>query len=191
MSYIEYRSLLFEIGRQLDQHDRRQLLHMCKLEDEADDIPDALSFLKRLEEKNQLTIDRLGDLEDVLRSLKEYYMLEKLKNVEIKRKEYNNLLAKISCALGDDERNHLEQLTNICRRETSLELEENIPNVRTLFKKLEKCGCLGFRSLDLLKEILTEIERQDLVKEIEDFEERRNKKDTSERNEGKDFCLLL
>ena len=191
MSHIAYNSLLSEIGRQLDQHDRRQLLETCGLDDDADNIPNARSLLRKLEEKNQLTIDRVGDLEDVLVSLEEFSLLEKLKNFEIKRKEYNNLLAKISRSLDGDERNHLEQLINICRRETSLELEENISNVRTLLKKLEKGRYLGFRNLDLLKEILTEIERQDLVKEIEDFEERRNKNDTSERDKGKDFCLLL
>ena len=191
MSYFAYNSLLSETGRQFDQHDRRQLLETCGLEDDADDIPNARSLLRKLEEKNQLTIDRLGGLEEILESLEEFSLLGKLKKFEMKRKEYNNLLAQISRALDGDERNHLEQLINICRRETSLELEENIPNVRTLLKKLEKRGCLGFRSLDLLKEILTEIERQDLVKEIEDYEERRNKKDISERNKGKDFCLLL
>ena len=191
MSYFAYNSLLSETGRQLDQHDRRQLLETCGLENDADDIPNARSLLRKLEEKNQLTIDRLGGLEEILESLEEFSLLGKLKKFEMKRKEYNSLLAQISRALDGDERNHLEQLINICRRETSLELEENIPNVRKLFQKLEKSGCLGFRSLDLLKEILTEIERQDLVKEIENYEEQRNKKDTSERNKGKYFCLLF
>ena len=158
---------------------------MCGLEDEAYTIPDAYSLLERLHEKNRLGIDRLAVLEEVLENLGEYFLLEKLKGFEKKRKEYTNLLAKVSGALDSDERNHLEQLKDICKRETSLELDESISEIRTLFRELEKHGSLGFRTLDFLKKILTEIEREDLAKEIEEYEERQNKNDAGERREGK------
>ena len=185
MSYYTYRGLLSKIGRQLSQHDHQQLLETCGLDDEADTIPDARSLLKILEEKSQLGIDRLGVLKEVLATLDEFFLLEKLIEFEKKRKEYKNLLAKVSSALDSDERNHLEQLTDICKRETSIELDESISNVRTLFKELEKHGSLGFRRLDFLKEILTEIEKEDLVREIEEYEQRRNNKDKAERRKGK------
>ena len=185
MSDIAYRGLLFEIGQKLTQRDRQQLLVMCGLEDEADNLPDARSLLKRLERKSQLGIDRLGVLEEVLAAFGEFSLLEKLEEFEKKRKEYTNLLAKVSHALDSDERNHLEQLKDICKRETSLELDESISEIRTLFKELEKHGRLGFRTLDFLKKILTEIEREDLVREIEEYEERRNKNDAAERRKGK------
>lgn len=51
--------------------------------------------------------------------------------------------------------------------------------------KLEKHGSLGFRRLNFMKRILTEIDKEDLVREIEDYEKRRNKKDASERSKGK------
>ena len=38
---------------------------------------------------------------------------------------------------------------------------------------------------DHLKEILTETERQDLLKEVQDFEKRRNEEDEFERRKGK------
>ena len=185
MSDVAYRGLLFEIGEKLEQHDHPKLLAVCGLKDEADNLPDAHSLLEKLEGKSQLGIDRLGDLEDVLASLDELSLLEKLKEFEKKRKEYTNLLAKVHGALDSDERIHLEQLKVICKREKSMELDESISNVRKLFKELEKHGSLGFRRFDFLKEILTEIKKEDLVRDIEEYEERRNKNDAGERRKGK------
>ena len=185
MSSVAYKGLLFKVARQLSQHDHQQLLEMCGLDDEAENILDARSLIKRLEEKSQLGIDRLGVMEEVLATLDELSLLEKLKEFEKKRKEYTNLLAKVHGALDSDERIHLEQLKDICKRETSMELDESISNVRTLFKELEKHGSLGFRRLDFLKEILTEIEKEDLVREIEEYEQRRNKNDAAQRRKGK------
>ena len=174
MSSVAYKDLLFKVARQLSQHDHQQLLEMCGLDDEAENILDARSLIKRL-----------GVMEEVLVTLNELSLLEKLKEFEKKRKEYTNLLAKVHGALDSDERIHLEQLKDIFKRETSMELDESISNVRTLFKELEKHGSLGFRRLDFLKEILTEIEKEDLVREIEEYEQRRNKNDAAERRKGK------
>ena len=185
MSSVAYKGLLFKVARQLSQHDHQQLLEMCGLDDEAENILDARSLIKRLEEKSQLGIDQLGVMEEVLATLDELSLLEKLKEFEKKRKEYTNLLAKVHGALDSDERIHLEQLKDIFKRETSIELDESISNVRTLFKELEKHGSLGFRRLDFLKEILTEIEKEDLVREIEEYEQRRNNNDAAERRKGK------
>ena len=185
MSDVAYRGLLFEIGEKLEQHDHPKLLAVCGLKDEADNLPDAHSLLERLEGKSQLGIDRLGYLEEVLATLDKLSLLEKLKEFEKKRKEYTNLLAKVHGALDSDERIHLERLKDICKREKLMELDESISNVRTLFEELEKHGSLGFRRLDFLKEILTEIEKEDLVREIEEYEQRRNKNDAAQRRKGK------
>ena len=185
MSSVAYKGLLIKVARQLSQHDHQELLEMCGLDDEAENILDARSLIKRLEEKSQLGIDQLGVMEEVLATLDELSLLEKLKEFEKKRKEYTNLLAKVHGALDSDERIHLERLKDIFKRETSIELDESISNVRTLFKELEKHGSLGFRRLDFLKEILTEIEKEELVREIEEYEQRRNKNDEAERRKGK------
>ena len=66
-----------------------------------------------------------------------------------------------------------------------MELDESISNIRTLFEELEKHESLDFYALDFLKEILTEIEKEDLVKEIEEYEQRRNKNDRAEIRKGK------
>ena len=185
MSSVAYKGLLIKVARQLSQHDHQELLEMCGLDDEAENILDARSLIKRLEEKSQLGIDQLGVMEEVLATLDELSLLEKLKEFEKKRKEYTNLLAKVHGALDSDERIHLERLKDIFKRETSIELDESISNVRTLFKELEKHGSLGFRRLDFLKEILTEIEKEELVREIEEYEQRRNNNDEAERRKGK------
>ena len=185
MSDVAYRGLLFEIGEKLEQHDHPKLLAVCGLKDEADNLPDAHSLLERLKGKSQLGIDQLGYLEEVLATLEKLSLLEKLKEFEKKRKEYTNLLAKVHGALDSDERIHLEQLKDICKREKSMELDESISNVQKLFKELEKHGSLGFRRFDFLKEILTEIKKEDLVRDIEEYEERRNKNDAGERRKGK------
>ena len=185
MSDVAYRGLLFEIGEKLEQHDHPKLLAVCGLKDEADNLPDAHSLLERLKGKSQLGIDQLGYLEEVLATLEKLSLVEKLKEFEKKRKEYTNLLAKVYGALDSDERIHLEQLKVICKREKSMELDESISNVRKLFKELEKHGSLGFRRFDFLKEILTEIKKEDLVRDIEEYEERRNKNDAGERRKGK------
>ena len=185
MSSVAYKGLLIKVARQLSQHDHQELLEMCGLDDEAENILDARSLIKRLEEKSQLGIDQLGVMEEVLATLDELSLLEKLKEFEKKRKEYTNLLAKVHGALDSDERIHLERLKDIFKRETSIELDESISNVRTLFKELEKHGSLGFRRLNFLKEILTEIEKEDLVREIEEYEQRRDEKDAAERRKGK------
>ena len=185
MSSVAYKGLLIKVARQLSQHDHQELLEMCGLDDEAENILDARSLIKRLEEKSQLGIDQLGVMEEVLATLDELSLLEKLKEFEKKRKEYTNLLAKVHGALDSDERIHLEQLKDICKREKLMELDESISNVRTLFEELEKHGSLGFRRLDFLKEILTEIEKEDLVREIEEYEQRRNNNDAAKRRKGK------
>ena len=191
MSCYAYRALLFEIGEKLNQHDHKQLLAVCGLKDEADTILDAHSLLERLG-KSHFGIDQLADLEEVLKSLEEFPLLEKLEKFKKKRKEYTNLLAKVSGVLDSDERNHLERLKDICKRETSLELGESISNIRTLLKELEKDGSLGFRRLDFLKEILTEIDKEDLVREIEKYEQRRNENDAAEIRKGKyKFCVCV
>ena len=131
-------------------------------------------------------IDRLGVLKEVLNTLEEFSLLEKLMEFEKERKGCKKFLAKISDALDSDERNHLEQLKDICRRrQTSLELDESISNIRTLFEELEKHESLDFCALDFLKEILTEIKKEDLLKEIEEYEQRRNKNHTAEIRKGK------
>ena len=87
-----------------------------------------------------------------------------------KRKEYNNLLEQIIREL--DELNDLERLISICKGNITEEGRASIHDVRSLFKELESKDCLEIDRLEIVKEILTQTEKTDLLKEVEEFEQR-------------------
>ena len=192
MSSIEYNSLLFEVSERLNQrYASEQLLFMCRgylASGTEDNIKTVLSLFKELENQNRLEIDRLEVLKEILKVIKEWSLIEKVEKFEIKRKEYNCLRERVS--LGLDELNDLERLVLICRGKISEESEGNIHDVRTLLKELERQNYLGVGCLDFLKEILTETEKEDLLKEVQDFEKRRHEEDEFERREGK-VCFVF
>ena len=192
MSYVEYNHLLFEISQRLDQLNQHgHLLFMCRgrVASRPEDIPDALSLFQELEEQNYLAIDRVELLKELLEGVKEWSLFQKVKKFEDKRKEYKELLELISCAL--DESNQLQQLISVCtEKETLDENERNTQIARILFKKLERRGLFAFGRLDFLKVILSGIERQDLVRKVQDFEKRRIDEDEFERRKGNDFSIL-
>ena len=192
MSYVEYNQLLFESSQRLDllnQHG--QLLFMCRgrVASRPEDIPDALSLFQELEEQNYLAIDKVNLLKELLKGVKEWPLFEKVRKFEDKRKEYKELLEQISRAL--DESNQLQQLVAVCtEREALEENERNTQTARILFEKLERRGLFAFNRLDFLKGILSGIERQDLVKKVQDFEKRRIDEDEFERRKGNDYLVL-
>ena len=192
MSYVEYNQLLFEISQRLDllnQHG--QLLFMCRgcVASRAEDIPDALSLFQELEEQNYLAIDQVELLKELLKGVGEWSLFQKVGKFEYKRKDYKELLEQISRAL--DESNQLQQLIAVCtEREALEENERNTQIVRILFEKLERRGLFAFGRLDFLKGILSGIERQDLVKKVQDFEKRRIDEDEFERRKGNDYLVL-
>ena len=84
-----------------------------------------------------------------------------------------------------DELNDLERLMSMCRGHIPEEREGSIHDVRSLFKVLEDNNRLGINSLDILKEILTELEKEDLIKEVEEFQKRRRQDEEFESRKGK------
>ena len=192
MSYVEYNHLLFEISQRLDQLNQHEhLLLMCRgrLASRTEDIPDALSLFRELEEQNNLAIDQVELWKELLKWVGEWSLFQKVRKFEEKRKEYKELLKQISRAL--DENNQLQRLIAVCaERETLEENERNSQTARILFKKLERRGLFEFGRLDFLKEILSEIERQDLVKKVQDFEKRRLDEDEFERRKGNNYLVL-
>lgn len=185
MSSIEYNSLLLKISRRLGELNVRDLVFLCRgkiAPGNEHNIHDVLSLFRKLEDQNNLGVDRLEHLKEILKAVKEWTLFKEVKKFEIKRKEYNDLLQQISRVL--DESNDLERLISICRGKTSEESEGNIHDVRTLFKELENQDNLGIGRLDVLKEILNTIENEDLVKEVEKFERRRDEEDAVEIRRG-------
>ncbi|KAL9984365.1 hypothetical protein ACROYT_G006650 [Oculina patagonica] len=185
MSAIEYSDLLFEISRRLDElNDRDRLLFMCRKNlatGSTDNIQNALSLFEKLEEQNDLGADRLEVIKRLLKSFKEWSLFGKVRKFESKRKKYNDLLEEIIRAL--DELNDVERLVAMCKGKISEESEGRIQDVRSLIKELENQNNLGYDRLDTLKGILTEIEKNDLIKEVEEFEEGRHQEYELERKE--------
>ena len=186
MSAIEYNNLLFEISQRLDELNvlnRLRFMFRGKLASGSeDDIQDALSLFKELEEQNILGADRLEEMKELLNGVEEWSLLGKVEKFESKRKEYHDLLEQIICAL--DELDELERLIAKCRGKISEESVGQIHDVRSLFKELENQNNLGIHRLDILKVILNEVKKDDLVKEVEKFEERRKQEVEIKRRKG-------
>lgn len=192
MSAIEYNDLLFKVSQRLNELNvGRRLLVMCrgKLAPRCEEhLTDVLQLFLELEEKEYLGPDRLGVLKDVIGGLEEWSLLENVEKFETKRKEYHSLLEQIIQAL--DELNDVEQLVSICKGKISDERQGNIRDVRSLFQELKNNSCLEINRLDILKEILIQTDKRDLLEKVEEFEERRNREHKSERRAGAYLSLL-
>ena len=189
MSATEYNNLLYAICRKLDELNALdQLLSMCrgKLAPGSEgDIRNTRSLCDKLEENNKLGIDRLQLMKRLLRGVEDWVLLEKVEKFECKRKEYKALLEKVISSL--DALNDLERLIAICRGSVR---EGNIEDVRSLFRELENQDNLEIDYLDVVKNILAETESNELLKELEEFEERRNREDKSEARRGISISVL-
>ena len=177
MSEFEYNNLLFQISQRLDNINAgKQLLVICRGKLAArrgeENIP-TFSLFEELEEKGFLSPDRLTVLKAILKGVEEWGPLQKVEKFSCKRKEYNNLLEQIIRVL--DEFNDLERLISICRGNITEGRRASIHDVRSLFKELESNDCLGIDCLEIVKEILTQTEKTDLLKEVEEFEQRQSR----------------
>ena len=183
MSAIEYSYLLVEVSEKLDEVSPiHRLLFTCRTyltSGSEGNIQDTLSLFKELEEQQNLGIDNLVVIKELLKGVREWSLFGKVKRFENKRKEYNALLEEIIRLL--DELNDLERLVSVCRGKLSQESEGLVEDVRSLFKELENQNILGLDRLDILKDILTETEKKDLL--------RRNKEDEFERKKG--ICFII
>ena len=187
MSAIEYNNLLFKTSQRLNELNRgRQLLVMCrgKVEtlDEETLMEDVFQLFVELEKNGFLGRDKLTILKDLLGQLEEWSLLRNVKAFETKRKEYNGLLEKIITVL--DELDCLEQLVAICNDRIPEEKHGSIHDVRSLFQELENNLSLGIAHLEVLKEILTQKKKTDLLEEVEEFEERKNQEEEFEWRKG-------
>ena len=185
MSAIEYYILFYQISERLDDINAgQQLLVICSgmLAARNEESISTLSLFLELEEKGFLSPDRLTVLKTILKGVKEWAFLEKVEKFEQKRKEYNNLLEQIIREL--DELNDLERLISICKGNITEGRRASIHDVRSLIKELERKECLGICFLEIVKEILTQTEKTDLLKEVEEFEQRQSRQNGFERQKG-------
>lgn len=190
MSEVEYNNLLYQIRKRLDELNvGEQLLFLCRgkvtARNEENNIQTRL-LIEELEEKGFLSPDRLVLLKGILKGIKEWALFQQVEKFETKRKEYNDLLERIIRVF--EELNDLERLVSICREKLTEEMQGNVHDVRSLFKQLERNDFLGIDYLDCLKEILTKSSKNDLFKEVEEFEQRQSREINFEMRKGS-ICL--
>ena len=147
-----------------------------------ENLQDVFSLFVELEEKEFLGPDRLDILKDLLEGLEQWPLLENVEKFEAKRREYDGLLEQIIQAL--DEQNDLERLVSICKGKIPQDRQSSIHNVRALFKELKNNNCLRINHLGILKTILTQTEKRDLLEKVKEFEERRTLENKFERRKG-------
>ena len=135
-----------------------------------ENIP-TFSLFVELEGKGFLSPDQLTLLKEMLKGVKEWDFLEEIEFFECKREKYNNLLEQIIRVL--DELNDLERLISICRGNITEGRRASIHDVRSLFRELERNGYLGIDCLEILKEILIQTEKSDLLEKVNELERRR------------------
>ena len=191
MSFVEYRVLLYQFSEEIDwQTQRRKLIFILRayLSDGSEGgITDMDSLLTMLEENSILGIDRLSVMKELLKEIGKWDLLRRIERFEIKRKDYKQLLEKISHAL--DESNELQRLISICRGKNLIarESEEDIVDVNGLFTMLEQQNSFGIEDLTLLKTLANEVGKPDLCRLLEEFEKKRKQEDAErERRERED-----
>ena len=83
-----------------------------------------------------------------------------------------------------DELNDLERLVSICKGKIPQDRQGSIHDVRSLFEELKNNNCLRVNHLSILKAILTQTEKPDLLEKVNEFEERRTLENKFERRKG-------
>jgi len=186
MSLIEYHNLKYKVSVRINWiTERRRLLYLCKafLPDGCEnDIEDVLSLLDKLEEEDHLAIDSLELLKDLLKEIDEWSLLQMVKKFENKRKEYKSLLEQ--CGRVLDECSQLERLTSLCEGKISYNRQTHITDVFTLFTELEKQNNLGIKRLEILKTMAAEMGKTNLLKQVEEFEKRKEQEEDAERKQN-------
>ena len=171
MSEFEFKRLLFHISTTLDNRNcGKQLLLICRGKLAARNEEEISTFwlFFKLQLTGFLSPDRLDLLKEMLKGVEEWSFLQEVEKFEYRRKLYNNLLELIIPVL--DELNDLERLISICRGNITEGRRANIHDVRSLFRELESNGCLQSDRLTILKEILIQTEKSDLLEEVNRLE---------------------
>ena len=185
MSLVEYLIIWHQCSKEIDWQTEGELLKLVYKrfipDGSEDDVIDVSSLLTKLEEKNVLGIDCLDVLKDLLKGIEKWGLIRMVEKFEIKRNDYKKLLEQIRGALeGSIE---VERLISICRRHNLIthEREEHIVNIDALFTELEQHNNLRVGNLNILKTIATEVEKPDLSRLVDDFDEKRRREEDAER----------
>ena len=109
----------------------------------------------------------------MLKDVKEWDCLQEVEIFACKRarEKYNNLLEQIIRVL--DELNDLERLISICRGNITEGGRASIHDVRSLFRELNRNSSLGIDCYKILKQILIQTEKCDLLEKVNELEQQR------------------
>ena len=189
MSEVEYNSLLYRISKRLDEINvLEHILFMCrgKLANRADDtIRDTLSLFTKLEESSFLGVDSLQVLKDIVKAVNQWDLQEEIVKFESIRGEYKKFVERVIGVL--EELNDLERLMSAVwrrRRRIPEERKNDVHDVRSLVQVLEGMNFLGIDCLDLFREIFIELNNDELLTELEEFQNRRTEHEAHERRKG-------
>ena len=191
MSEVTFNNLLFCIVDRLEEINaleegrvRRKVLFMCNGKIEHPDDETILSLFKKLKESGLVGVDSLQMLKDILRKEKEWDFLDEIGKFETTRGEYKKLLEKIIGAL--EQLNDLERLMSFVweRWKVPEERRNNVRDVRSLVQVLEEMNVIGVDCLNLFRELFIELNNDELLKELKEFQNRRTEDEKSGRRKG-------
>ncbi|XP_074612538.1 uncharacterized protein LOC141866889 isoform X2 [Acropora palmata] len=186
MSKAEYNDLLLRISERLDDINAlHRALFICREKLAGEDIHDSISLLIKLEQKGFLGVDDLQELKDILKAVEEWDLLEKVVKIESMRRGYKEFLGVV---IGELEQlNDLERLMSTVGRVKRIpeERKNDVHDVRSLVQVLEEMNFLGIDRLDLLREILSEQKKDELLTKLAEFQKRRVEYETHERRKAR------
>ena len=185
MSKAEYNDLLLRISERLDEINAlHRALFICREKLAGEDIHDSISLLIILEQKGFLGVDDLQELKDILKAVEEWDLLEKVVKIESMRRGYKEFLGVVISEL--EQLNDLERLMFTVGRVKRIpeERKNDVHDVRSLVQVLEEINFLGIDRLDILREILTEQKKDELLTKLTEFQKRRAEYEAHERRKG-------
>ena len=198
MSSIGYRGLLYRVSQELtDLKKINQILYASSSEGLVSENSESfniqvnpgdntavtvMKLFSDLEESENLGLDNLEILRDLLKGVKEWSLVDEVDKFVRQRKDFNTLLETIIPKL--DELDNLDQLLSLCEDHIADDAKDDIKDVRSLVKELQKKNRLGVARLTVLRKILTETGQQELLDLLTEFEKKWEEQEKAERRRG-------
>ena len=199
MSSIGYRGLLYRVSQELTVLKKiNQILYASSSEGLISENSESFNIqvnpgdntavtvrklFSDLEESENLGLDNLETLRDLLKGVKEWSLVDEVDKFVRQRKDFNTLLETIILKLN--ELDNLDQLLSLCEDHVADDAKDDIKDVRSLVKELQKKNRLGVARLTVLRKILNETGQQELLDLLIEFEKKWEDEEKAERRKGK------
>ena len=198
MSSIGYRGLLYRVSQELTVLKKiNQILYASSSEGLISENSESFNIqvnpgdntavtvrklFSDLEESENLGLDNLETLRDLLKGVKEWSLVDEVDKFVRQRKDFNTLLETIILKLN--ELDNLDQLLSLCEDHVADDAKDDIKDVRSLVKELQKKNRLGVARLTVLRKILNETGQQELLDLLTEFEKKWEEEEKAERRKG-------